>query len=417
MPGSPSFGDIARQVVTALQNAPADLPAPASSGVARWQRSRPALVLQLAHQLGRATLLEPDLLRPRLRAFLVGWELEELTTTMREELDTADVLLGISEFNSAVYRRHFPDTPVVTVPVCPDFPPRPAPDRPRWGIPDDCVAFLNVFNPVSGFDRKNPIDALTTFQQAFEGRADVRLVFKTHGGFDKNPEEGELTGEEERASQFLELCRTDDRIVLVDTFMSYADLTSLIASCDVYVSMSRAEGLGLPVLEAMALGVSTMCVPYAGHTDFTGDDCNVLVPFDLVDVPESASHYFHPSQYTTPPRWAQPRLADATKLMRELADNPAHRRRTAERGAAAARAYQARCEASGWMEDLADAIASPSVMARHAAREAAYQRVARSDRQMWLDHEARVRRARRLLQVRTFLGRCKGAATDRLRGY
>lgn len=306
-----------------------------------------------------------------------------------------------------MYRRHFPATPVITVPVCPDFPKRPGPDRARWGIPAGCVAFLNVFNPVSGFDRKNPIDALAAFQRAFDGRDDVCLVFKTHGGFEKNPEEGQLTGEERRAAEFLHRCESDERVIILDSFMPYDDIVTLISSCDVYVSMSRAEGLGLPVLEAMALGVATMCVAYAGHTDFVAADCNVLVPFDLVDVPDTASHYFHPRQYSEVPRWAQPRIADAAQLMRELADDPDLRDGIGARGAVAARAYQDRCEASAWVRDLTAALGSPQVQAAHSQRESDYQRLARADRRVWLRHEADVRRARRVLNLRTRLGSVK----------
>lgn len=378
-------------------------------------RRPPALTFHLAHYLGRSTLAHPELLDPRLRAMLVGWEIEQLTHVLLEELAGADVLLGISDFNSEVFRRHFPDTPVLTAPVCPPLVDRAVRDRARWGIPDGVVAFLNVFQPASGFDRKNPIDAYEAFARAFPGRDDVRLVFKVHGGFEPNPDEAGLSGEEARAREFLALCAEDARVVLVDELLSYADVLSLVSSCDVYVSLARAEGLGLPVLEAMAMGVPTVCMAYSGHLDFVSEETNCLVPFDVIDIPDSASHFYHPESYPDRPQWAQPRLDDAARLLQDLADHPELRTRLAERGRVAALDYEQRCRRSDWVDRLEALLSSADVIARHDAHEEAFQRVVARDRAVWIEHERRVRRARRVLAARTRLGRVKRVVWSRAR--
>lgn len=404
--GSPSFGVVGDGVRTAFA-------ARAGEGRATGSRSEaPALVSYLAHHLGRTTLAEPHLLRGRLRALLVGWEIEELTDLLVEELACGDVLLGISDYNTGIFRTHYPGVPAITVPVCPPFPPRPEPDRRRWGIPDDATVFLNVFNPVSGFDRKNPIDVYDAFVLAFPGRRDVRLVFKVHGGFDKQPDEGELVGEEQRAAAFLARCSADDRVILIDEFVEYADVVTLVASCDAYVSLARAEGLGLPVLEAMALGVPTVCMDYAGHADFVTPEGCLLVPYDLVDIPDDASHYFNPRSYSTRPRWAQPRLDDAAAMFRELGDDPDLRERLGRGALSSAAAYRQRCADSTWLTDLEAALRLPEVLARHDEKEREFQRVAGRGRDEWLDHERRVRRARRVLAIRTRLGRVKRGVLD-----
>ena len=377
-------------------------------------RRPPALTLHLAHYLGRSTLAHPELLDPRLRAMLVGWEIEQLTHVLLEELAGADVLLGISDFNSEVFRRHFPDTPVLTAPVCPPLPERVVGDRARWGIPDEAVTFLNVFQPASGFDRKNPIDAYEAFARAFSGRDDVRLVFKVHGGFEPNPDEAGLVGEEARASEFLTLCARDERVILVDEFLSYPDVLCLVSSCDVYVSLARAEGLGMPVLEAMAMGVPTVCMAYSGHLDFVTEETNCLVAFDVVDIPDSASHFYHPDNYPEPPQWAQPRLEDAARMLEDLADHPERRTSLAERGRVAALDYQQRCRRSDWVERLEGLLSSADVLSRHAAHETAFQRVVSRDRAVWIEHERRVRRARRVLAVRKRLGRVKRVVWSRV---
>lgn len=198
--GSPSFSVVADSITAWLSTREVVGPALA-------RRESPALVCYLAHHLGRVTVDHPGLLRNRLRAFIVGWEIEELSQDLHAELACADVLIGISTFNTDVFQRHFPSVPTITVPVCPTFAPKPPTNRSRWGVPDGVTVFLNAFQPASSFDRKNPIDVYDAFTRAFEGRDDVCLVFKVHGGFYKQPDEGQLTGEEDRARHFLEQWR------------------------------------------------------------------------------------------------------------------------------------------------------------------------------------------------------------------
>ncbi len=375
---------------------------------------RPALVVSLAHYLGRATREALTLRRPRLRAVLVGWEIEQLTDALLEELSAADVLLGISEFNTAVFQSHFPDTPVLTVAVCPPLPEAALPDRKRWNIPSDAITFLNVFDPVSGFDRKNPLDVHDAFCQAFKDRDDVRLVFKVHGGFDKNPDEVGLTGEEERAARFLKVCDSDERVILIDDFLSYDDMLRLVVSCDGYISLARAEGLGLPVLEAMALGVPTVCTAYSGHLDFATPDSNLLVPYQLVAIDGTASHYYNPRAYSTVPCWAQPDVDVAAAHLRDLADDAGLRKRLALNGRAAAADHRRRSEEAAWVRELVVALGSRTVAVQHAERDRAWRVVVQRDAKAWAIHERNVWRARFTLKTRTHLGRVKRHVLDRI---
>ena len=326
-----------------------------------------------------------------------------LTDALLEELSAADVLLGISEFNTAVFQSHFPDTPVLTVAVYPPLPEAALPDRKRWNIPSDAITFLNVFDPVSGFDRKNPLDVHDAFCQAFKDRDDVRLVFKVHGGFDKNPDEVGLTGEEERAARFLKVCDSDERVILIDDFLSYDDMLRLVVSCDGYISLARAEGLGLPVLEAMALGVPTVCTAYSGHLDFATPDSNLLVPYQLVAIDGTASHYYNPRAYSTVPCWAQPDVDVAAAHLRDLADDAGLRKRLALNGRAAAADHRRRSEEAAWVRELVVALGSRTVAVQHAERDRAWRVVVQRDAKAWAIHERNVWRARFTLKTRTRL--------------
>ena len=58
-------------------------------------------------------------------------------------------------------------------------------------------------------------------------------------------------------------------------------MAGLYASSDVLVKLSRSEGLGLPPLEAAAVGTPSVVTPYGGHQDWLRHGANgVLVGFD-----------------------------------------------------------------------------------------------------------------------------------------
>ncbi len=67
-----------------------------------------------------------------------------------------------------------------------------------------------------------------------------------------------------------------------------AAMAKLYASCDVVLKLSRAEGLGLPPVEAAAAGTPSVVTPYGGHADWLHHGVNgVEVGFD--DIPGTAA--------------------------------------------------------------------------------------------------------------------------------
>jgi len=77
----------------------------------------------------------------------------------------------------------------------------------------------------------------------------------------------------------------------VDRFVGGLDpagMAALYAESDVVLKLSRAEGLGLPPLEAAAVGTPSVVTPYGGHADWVRHGVNgVLVGFD--DLPGTAA--------------------------------------------------------------------------------------------------------------------------------
>ena len=92
---------------------------------------------------------------------------------------------------------------------------------------------------------------------------------------------------------------------------------ALITHCAAYVSLHRAEGLGLTMSEAMSAGRPVIATGYSGNLDFMTPDNSLLVGYRSVEIPASARPYGPPT------RWAEPDLAEAVRQLRWVHEHPA----------------------------------------------------------------------------------------------
>jgi len=78
---------------------------------------------------------------------------------------------------------------------------------------------------------------------------------------------------------------TDRKCVVVDTRFGQLErneVLGLLSAFDYYVQPTLAEGFGLPVLEAMALGVPCIHIDYPPLTEFSDKSFNIMVPFKQI---------------------------------------------------------------------------------------------------------------------------------------
>jgi glycosyltransferase involved in cell wall biosynthesis len=181
--------------------------------------------------------------------------------------------------------------------------------RPRgdFGLPDDRLLFLYVFDGHSYPARKNPGAAVAAFRAAFPGGDEpVGLVVKLMGGDRADP----------LLRAFFQACAEDRRIVLIDRVMDRGDVLGLIAASDVYLSLHRAEGFGRTIAEAMLLGRPVIATGFSGSDELVGDATALPVAWRKRDVGPD-EYPFGDGQW-----WADPDIEHAASCMRRLTRSP-----------------------------------------------------------------------------------------------
>jgi glycosyltransferase involved in cell wall biosynthesis len=173
------------------------------------------------------------------------------------------------------------------------------------GLPDDRFLFGFAFDYLSVFARKNPVGLVDAYCRAFGPDDGAMLVLKTI----------HAEAFPAAAAQLREAVADRDDILFIDGFLSSLEIRAFFQLLDCYVSLHRAEGLGLTLASAMAAGVPTIATGWSGNLEFMTADNSVLVPYDLRDVGPGAAPY--------PPEalWAEPDVHAASDAMRALFDD------------------------------------------------------------------------------------------------
>lgn len=281
----------------------------------------------------------------RMHVATIWWEASHIPPGWRESLARFDAILAFSDFIAEVVRNSLPPKPVLRGAYPLNLPAGIRGDRRRFGVRDDTVLFVASLNPNSDPLRKNPAALVIAFRAAFPPEdAGVRLIIRLNHGANGIGVQV--------ARQLRQLMHGDDRIELLLEPMEYEEVLSLYACADVYLSLHRAEGLGLGMLESMTLGKPVIATGWSGNMSFMDHDNSAPLRYRL--VPVAGSFDFYQTDIIGPDAlWAEPMLDDTVIWMRKLRHDPDLRRELAARAESSALAYRQRAEAADWVDGLA----------------------------------------------------------------
>jgi glycosyltransferase involved in cell wall biosynthesis len=281
--------------------------------------------------------LGPSLFAGRYTIACWHWELSRFPAAWRPALEGVDELWASSRFMREALA---PATtrPVLWMPHPVHVGPPPPLGRADLGLPEGAFLFLTCFDFNSYVARKNPLAALRAFRLAFPAAGDrVGFVVKAAGSAQRP---------DEARAFFASMELDDPRVTVIDDLFDRPRMIALMAACDAFVSLHRAEGFGRGLAESMLLGKPVVATGYSGNMDFTTPETACVVDYRL--VPVGAGEYPHGEGQ----QWAEPDVDHAAAHLRRVAADRAWSAELAERGralvdaqhglAAAGRLYRAR---------------------------------------------------------------------------
>ncbi len=316
--------------------------------------------------------------------FTVGrtmFETDRLPTDWVERINLLDEVWVPSSFNVHTFGESGVTVPVRVVPsgvdasqYRPGLKPLAVPGR------RGCM-FLGVFE---WSHRKAPDILLRAWARAFRADEDVSLVLRCYS---RARFDGDSTVEingliDQELAAFGRRRGDVAPIIVMGRQLSAEAMPRLVASADAYVGVSRGEGWGRPLLEAMAGGLPTIGTRWGGNTDFMDDDNSLLVDVEgLVRVDEKMDVGFYRGH-----RWAEPSVDHLAALMVQIASDADLRRRLGKRARAdVERNWQWNKVARTVTERLADLVGGTPAAPAAVAVTAGPPRVRfRSD--VWADH-------------------------------
>ncbi|MFX1684462.1 FkbM family methyltransferase [Paraburkholderia sp. A2RI-6] len=232
--------------------------------------------------------------RARLKVGLWVWETNKIPDFWHPTFGSVDAIWAPTRYCQAVFAAGT-SAPVHVIPYVVTVPPSLPPGdkirrvREEIGLKDSDRVILYAFDGSSYVMRKNPFALVRAFARTKLRHSGWKLVLKAKNLFDLS----------QHGAQLQQMCEGSEGIVLINRALDLDTMRSLMAMADIYASPHCAEGFGLTVAEAMAMGKIVVATDYSGTRDFLDDSCGFPVRYTLTSLKDDLG------AYTRGNAWAQ----------------------------------------------------------------------------------------------------------------
>lgn len=177
---------------------------------------------------------------------------------------------------------------------------------------DSALKFLSVGKYEQ---RKSQKELLMAWNDAFGNDPAVKLMLKTFG----------FTDAEKKSKELVELIHSM-KLTNVAVYwggMTEVELSELYKSSDVFVLPTKAEGWGLPLIEAAASGLPVITTRHSGHVHYLEHiESSVLwVDYDMAPITCPDFQWCYPTSDGNFGSWAVPRVSSISKCLSTARNN------------------------------------------------------------------------------------------------
>jgi glycosyltransferase involved in cell wall biosynthesis len=227
------------------------------------------------------------------RIIYFAWELEQIPDAFKEELEKFDKIVTVSQYcmnnlKDSGFKNvyFFPAQKSVTKNISPD---KFKNVKKKYKIERQNY-ILHIADSNSCLERKNTLTLIKTFKNIRLKNKGTLLIKISN-----------LNPEKKIDKDVINEIRNVKQIRLITDILHDNELNSLLKNSLIYVSPHRAEGFGIPIFKSLMFGVPTIATNYSGNLEYMNQNSDLLIPFNLVDVNDSAA-----SIYNFPgAKWAQ----------------------------------------------------------------------------------------------------------------
>jgi len=167
------------------------------------------------------------------------------------------------------------------------------------------------FLSVGKYEQRKSLDeTIDAFAQVYANTPAIELIIKSNY----------FVNHDQKLQQLKTKIKNLNNVSLLWGEMPVNELAELYRSCDAFVLPSKAEGWGLPLIEAAASGLPIITTMYSGHTEFLQHIRDSVLPVTHTMGPVACTEYqsYYPDSSNNWGTWARPDVVSIASAMQTV---------------------------------------------------------------------------------------------------